>query len=186
MAPSHDLDDRLSDLPPLPPLGEGDEDLGPDGDALAEGLGDEADERVGLDASEGMPEGLEAHDLVDDLDDEPSWAADGEGDAGLVPLENLVEADEAEYGHTDDTEAGDTDEALMEGVIESVPPVSVHDDGAEGVDDVAPMGEADGDDDAVGLPPLDADEPEGLDDPFDDSAEEILDLPALRDPPGDP
>jgi hypothetical protein len=185
MDPSHDSEDRLSDLPPLPAVGEGDEAMGPEGDAWAEGLGDEGDdERVGLDASEGMPEGLEAHDLVDDLDDGPSWAADGEGDTTLVPLENLVEGDEDEYGHTADTEADDTDEGLMEGVIESVPPVALHDDGAEGVDDATAEGA--GDDDDVGLPPLDADEPEGLDDPFDDTAEDLLDLLASPEAPGSP
>jgi hypothetical protein len=170
-------DDLIPDLPPMPPTGGLEEEaLGPD-DAGGNDDLSEAPAGPGIDAY-GVVDIGSLEDMVDDLDDEPTWTDEG-GVDGLVSLDALVEDDEPEDGHTRDNEAADEGD-LGSDAFEMAELPSLLDDGGEGPDDadlLLPLG-SDADEDGATLPPLDAD---GLlhadDDEVDIGLDGELDLP---------
>ena len=182
MSLPRDEDDLLPELPPLEPL---DDDGGEEGDPHLAGTEPEVDidddEPVSLDASEGMDDGLDAADLIDDAG-EGDWTTGTEeaGDIAGDALEGEVSAEGAEYGWTDDNEASDLDVDDDFGLGSDDGSV-LDDAGEEGVDDLHAQAAGD-DDDAVELPPLDAGAGErddaGADD-LDLSGEDDVDLDAL-------
>jgi hypothetical protein len=170
-------DDLITDLPPLPPTGGLEEEaLGPDDAAGSDDLS-EAPGGPGSDGYGAVDLGS-LEDLVDDLDDEPTWTDEGAVD-GLVSLDALVEDDEPEDGHTRDNEAAD-DADLGPDAFEMAELPSLLDDGGEGPDDadlLLPLG-SDADEDGATLPPLDSDRlAHADDDEVDIGRDGELDLP---------
>jgi hypothetical protein len=183
MGATIDPDDALLDLPPLPPLGEGEEDaLGLDVGGEDEQVDAGEDERVGLDTAEGMAEGIGELDLIDDVDDEGPWTEGSEVAEGLVSLDTLVEGDEAEYGHLEGTQdEGVDDGGLADDALDLHEPAGLREDGgAEGLEDAGAdlFRHGDGDDDMPGLPPLDADAADEEAGDLDLGDEDKVDVPA--------
>lgn len=176
--PDLEDDDELA-LPPLPPLGE-DEEMG-----VGEDLGDEtdfadADEKVGLDDAEaGMDEAFDVVDLLDleDLGDELGLENEAAGDL-VGELGSVVDADDDEYGWTRDTEQVAPEDWDDTPLIEELDDLGDDYGGALGLDD-NPLVEFEGEDEPVGLPPLDRDAEEGYADDLDLEEDGRIELPPL-------
>ncbi|MBX3249630.1 MAG: hypothetical protein KF901_20810 [Myxococcales bacterium] len=162
-----DEDDEL-DLPPLPPVGAGEDEAGPE-DELDDEV-DAGEESVGLDDAVGGLEGMEDEPLEVVEDSSPEDRA-----ADELPALDLGDAldpddDDDEYGWTGDDAVGRVDE-FIEDVAEPELPAE-EDRGEEGVED-APALSFEGEDAVAGLPPLDRDASDELADDLelDDDAE---------------
>ena len=175
-----DLDDDDDDLglPPLPPLGE-DEEVG-----VGEDFGDETDfaeagEKVGLDDSEGIEDEFDVVELLhlEDLGDEQGLENEAAGDL-VGELGSEVDADDDEYGWTRDTEQIAPEDWDDTPLIEELDDLGDDYGGALGLDD-NPLVEFEGEDQPVGLPPLDRDAEEGYADDLDLEEDGQIELPPL-------
>ena len=177
MTPGPDDDDDLA-LPPLPPLGE-DEEVG-----IGEDLGEEtdfadADETVGLDDSEGIEDDFDPVSLLhlDDLGAETGLDNENAGDM-VGELGSEVEGGGDEYGWTQDSEKLAPEDWDDTPLIEELHDLGDDFGGALGLDD-NPLVEFEGEDDPVGLPPLNRDEEEGYADDLDLEEDGQIELPPL-------
>jgi hypothetical protein len=185
MQPAEDPEDE--DLPlDLPPLGRADEQEDEQGDAV-DVVDVDADfdaggsEQIGLDAAEGPEDPEDPTELIDTGSEGESYTEENE-DAGELAgdaLEDMAEG--SEYGWTEGTEephVDDWEEDVDE--IEEAPALG-DDEGEEGVDD--PFVSQQGDEDAFpGLPAMDADTDESLDEEASDlelEGEDEIEGPAL-------
>ncbi|HJL34399.1 MAG TPA: hypothetical protein RMG95_01740, partial [Polyangiaceae bacterium LLY-WYZ-15_(1-7)] len=163
------LDDDALDLPPLPAVGE-EEEEGIDVDpGLGLDLGEE--EEIGLDAAEGLDD-FDPVDFLDEGLDEAVDLSDAEEAGDLVGGlgEGVADSEAGEYGWTDGTETFDSAEWDDEDLVDEIRDGTEEDDGA--LFDVDAGLHFDGDDDLAGLPPLD----EGLGDEDGEELADDLDL----------
>lgn len=177
--PDFDDDDELA-LPPLPPLGD-DEETGVVGDDFGDATDfADADEKVGLDDAEaGVDEGFDVVELLDleDLGDELGLENEAAGDL-VGELDAVVDADDDEYGWTRDTEQVAPEEWDDTPLIEELDDLGDDYGGAVGLDD-NPLVELAGEDEPVGLPPLDRDAEEGNAEDLDLEEDGQIELPPL-------
>lgn len=158
-------DDLLSDLPPLPPLGDAEEE---------QGMGEGTDDPIDFGDEEDPALDEDEPSLDDDLDDdrllgtdeseEASWTEGSEAAGDTVDAGTMVDAGESEHGHTEGTEAAPHDDpgAGIDDLGEES--LLTEDGGDEGFEDVGTeLWRGGHEDEAPGLPPIAGDEGDDTD-----------------------